>query len=71
MLKYEKGLECLQTGFGLEYFDNRGWGDLPTGTPLHAPVPAEELEVLQLDLYTHGGSTGDVVPKESASRRVH
>lgn len=71
MLKYEKGLECLQTGFGLEYFDNRGWGDLPTGTPLHAPVPAEELEVLQLDLYTHGGSTGRVAPKESASRRVH
>ncbi|MCG8604185.1 hypothetical protein MJD09_04185, partial [bacterium] len=65
MLKYEKGIECLQTGFGLEYFDNRGWGDLVSGTPLHSPVPAAELEVLQLNLYSHGGTQGLVAPKRS------
>lgn len=63
MLKYEKHLECLMTGAGLEFFDNRGWGDLVTGTPLHMPVPARELEVLQLDIYSHGGDQGDVAPK--------
>lgn len=62
MLKYEKGIECLQTGFGLEYFDNRGWGDLVVNTPLHAPLPAEELEVLQLKLYTFGGGGDGSAP---------
>lgn len=78
MLKYEKGIECVQTGFGIDYFDNRGWGDLVAGTPEHAPIPAEELEVLQLPLYTFGGG-GDGsapgnprIPKESSRNlRTH
>jgi hypothetical protein len=55
MLKYEKHLEVLMTGVGLEYFDNRGWGDLVTNTPIHWPIPAKELLVLQKELYTFGG----------------
>lgn len=77
MLKYEKGIECVQTGFGIDFFDNRGWGDLVAGTPVEAPIPAEELEVLQLELYTFGGLGGNSsapgnprIPKESA-RIVH
>ncbi|NIR52084.1 hypothetical protein GWO43_26190 [candidate division KSB1 bacterium] len=66
MLKYEKHLECLMTGAGLEYFDNRGWGDLVTDTPLHAPVPAEELEVLRESVYTFGGGGPGSAPKLSA-----
>ncbi len=55
-LKYEKGLEVVATGAGITYFDNRGWGDLQTGTILHFPVPAKELQVLQLAVYTFGGA---------------
>ncbi len=63
ILKYEKQIECLQTGAGLEYFDNRGWGDLVTNTPIHAPVPAKELEILQVPTYTFGGGGEGSAPK--------
>jgi hypothetical protein len=29
--------------------------ELPSGTPLHFPIPAKELEVALLDKYTFGG----------------
>jgi hypothetical protein len=54
-LKREKRRELFMTAFGGWYFDSRGWGDLPAGTFLHYPVPAAELEVRQLPLYTFGG----------------
>ncbi|MFQ5674285.1 MAG: hypothetical protein ACE5G1_00180 [bacterium] len=63
MLKYDKQLECLQTGAGLEYFDNRGWGDLVTDTPIHWPIPAQELETLQQQIYTFGGGGDGSAPK--------
>ncbi|MFB0516640.1 MAG: hypothetical protein ACETWG_08550, partial [Candidatus Neomarinimicrobiota bacterium] len=69
-LKYEKGIETFARQVGLFYFDRRGWGDLVTGTPLHFPVPAKELEVGQLPLYTHGGTTGDYAPKRIPTTRV-
>ena len=41
------------------YFDGRGWGDLYQGTPLHFPVPCQELQVLQiLPCATFGGPGG-------------
>lgn len=55
-LKWEKRREFFSTVYGGWYFDSRGWGDLPQGTFLHYPVPAKELEVRQLPLYTFGGS---------------
>jgi hypothetical protein len=63
MLKYEKHLECLMTGVGLEYFDNRGWGDLVNNTPIQAPIPAKELNVLQQEVYTFGGGGPGSAPK--------
>jgi len=54
-LKYERGLECLGTGAGLEFFDRRGWNELVTGSPLHFPVPAKELQVTGQGVYTFGG----------------
>ncbi|MCG8607399.1 hypothetical protein MJD09_20760 [bacterium] len=65
MLKYDKHLETLQTGSGLEFFDNRGWGDLVTNTPLHHPVPAAELEVLLTPSYTFGGGGEASAPKRA------
>ena len=58
MLKWEKRMENYEYGYGVWFFDSRGWGDLYKGTPIHFPVPARELQVLGLPLYTFGG-TGD------------
>ena len=64
-LAYEKHLETWNTNSGGGYFDRRRWGNpsptsthhlgLVEGTPIHYPVPGEELEVLQLPTYTFGG----------------
>jgi hypothetical protein len=54
-LKWEKRMIMFMTVYGGFYFDSRGWGDLPRNTYLHYPVPARELEVRQLPLYTFGG----------------
>ena len=54
-LKWEKRRDMFSTVYGGWYFDSRGWGDLPEGTYLHYPVPAKELQVRQLPLYTFGG----------------
>ena len=55
MLKWEKRMESYQYGFGMWYFDSRGWGDLYRGTFLHFPVPARELQRLGMPTYTFGG----------------
>lgn len=54
-LKWEKRLENWMTVYGGWFFDSRGWGDLAENTYLHYPVPARELEVRGLPLYTFGG----------------
>ena len=64
-LKYEKGVECLGTGSGLEFFDRRGWNELVTGTALHFPVPAKELQVTNQGIYTFGGGGPGSAPKRS------
>ncbi len=66
ILQYEKHIECLGTLPGLEYFDRRGFGTLLSLTLLHFPVPALDLETLQLGLYSHGGGVGNSAPK-----RIH
>jgi hypothetical protein len=54
-MKWEKRLETQFTAYGSWYFDSRGWGDLPEGTPLEFPVPYQELDARVLPLYTLGG----------------
>jgi hypothetical protein len=54
-LKHEKRMEVYLTGMGVAYYDDRGWGDLLTGTAIHFPIPAQELMVLQQEIYTFGG----------------
>ncbi len=54
-LHWEKWVETYHTGMGTEFTDARGWGWLVKGTVLHLPVPAKELQVLQLPVYTFGG----------------
>ena len=52
---YEKSMELLFESGGLDYFDQRGFGTLRVGTPLHMPVIAEEMEALKLEVYSFGG----------------
>lgn len=57
-LKWEKRMETAYTVYGAWYFDSRGWGDLPEGTPLSWPVPYQELDARLLPIYTLGGVGG-------------
>jgi len=61
-LKYEKRIELYHTSFGMEFFDDRGWGDLVEGTLLHLPIPGSELLLLLEEIYTFGGSAGGAAP---------
>lgn len=55
-LYYEHVIELMNTN-GLEFFDGRRFEKIQTGTVRHLPVPAKELEVLALPIYTFGGPT--------------
>jgi hypothetical protein len=61
-LKYEKRIDLFHYGPGTEFFDDRGWGDLVSGTPLELPVPGGELEIILEEIYTFGGSAGNAAP---------
>ena len=52
---YERDVELIQTGFGLSFFDMRRRNMMQPGSLLHFPIPAKELMVMQLPLYTFGG----------------
>ena len=52
---YERDIELIQTGFGIAFFDMRRRDMLQPGTMLHFPIPAKELMVMQMPLYTFGG----------------
>ncbi len=58
MLQYEYLIETQMTGGGQAFYTRRGWDDLVEGTPLHFPVPGQELETLSLEIYTFGGEGG-------------
>jgi hypothetical protein len=55
-LMYEKRIDLFPTEAIIAFVDQRGWGRLLTGTPLHFPVHGRELETLGLPYYTLGGS---------------
>lgn len=57
--KYEKRLEVYGYGMGVEYFDDRGWGDLVQYSWTQLPIPGAELEILLMDIYTFGGPGGN------------
>jgi hypothetical protein len=63
VLKYEKRMETWHYEYGTEFFDDRGWGDLVSNTPIHFPVPGSELDVLLLEIYTFGGGGEGSAPK--------
>jgi hypothetical protein len=54
-MKWEKRMEVAYNFMGAWYFDSRGWGDLVANTPLHYPVPYQEMDARQLPFYNLGG----------------
>ena len=66
-LKYEKRIENYHYGSGSEYMDDRGWGDLESGTFLEIPVPGSELLLLLMDIYSFGGNIGGGAPVSAAN----
>lgn len=50
-MKYEKRIETMMTGYAISFTDNRGWGDMITGTPLQWPVPYQEMQARQQAYY--------------------
>lgn len=54
-MKWEKRIEMAFTTYGGWYFDSRGWGDLPEGTPVSWPVPYQELDARAKPIYDLGG----------------
>lgn len=52
---YERALEIIYTGVGIEFCDMRRRDMLQIGTPLHFPVPGAHLEIYSIPNYTFGG----------------
>ncbi|HVS60255.1 MAG TPA: hypothetical protein VHE82_06150 [Gemmatimonadaceae bacterium] len=57
-MKWEKRMETIMTHLGAWFIDSRGWGDLPEGTPLHFPVPFQEMDARAKPAYNLGGVGG-------------
>jgi hypothetical protein len=51
-MKWEKRMEIAFLYPGGWYFEGRGWGDLPVGTPIHFPVPFRELDARARPIYS-------------------
>jgi len=52
---YERDIELIMTGFGIAFFDMRRRDMLQKGTLLHFPIPAKQLMLMQMPIYTFGG----------------
>lgn len=55
-LYYERDIELMRTGFGISFYDMRRRSALQQGTPLHFPIPADELTTIKEAIYTFGGN---------------
>ena len=58
-IDYERDVELLNTN-GFDHFRRRHVDGLQAGTVRHLPIPAKELETLQLPIYTFGGTGPDM-----------
>jgi hypothetical protein len=56
-LKWEKRLETENTHWMAWFIDSRGWGDLPTDTPLYWATPFSDLQVRGKTVYGIGGTS--------------
>lgn len=61
-LIYEKRIELAFMSQGNAYYDGRGFGVLRTGRAIHSPIPAEDLQLLRIPVYSFGGSGAGSAP---------
>lgn len=61
-LRYEKRIEGMAVDAAVSFTDARGWQALVVDTPLHYPMPGNELELMGLPVYTTGGGQMDGAP---------
>lgn len=57
-IHYERMVELMLSGMGIQYFQMRKENKLQPGTILHFPIPGSQLDVMQMDYYTFGAGTG-------------
>lgn len=57
-IHYERMVELFLSGFGVEYFEMRKSDLLQKGSILHFPIPGSQLQVMEMDYYTFGNTTG-------------
>ena len=55
---HERNVELMCSGVGVEFFTMRKADKLQPGTPLHLPIPGQQLEVNVMDYYTFGPDKG-------------
>ena len=55
---YEKRIETFGLHGVIPWADGRGWGCLLAGTLTELPIPARQLDLLELPNYSFGGSPG-------------
>jgi hypothetical protein len=58
-IHYERRIELYGVDGMRAWVDNRGFGWLREGNPIHFPVPGRELEALGVPIYTYGGVGGN------------
>lgn len=62
-MKYEKRMELAFNRLGAWFFDSRGWEDLIVDTPIHYPVPVDELDARLKPYYNMGGGGPGSAPR--------
>ncbi|CAN5759669.1 hypothetical protein BH23GEM3_BH23GEM3_00350 [soil metagenome] len=67
-LRYEKRMEMIGVDAGVAHWDARGWGALVEGTPIHYPMPGNELALLRMQMYTTGGGQTGSAPTPDPER---
>jgi hypothetical protein len=67
-LRYEKKMEMIGVDGGVSWWDARRWGALAENTPLHFPMPGNELELMDWEMYTFGGGLAGSAPPRNAEQ---
>jgi len=55
---HERNVELFCSGLGIEFFTMRKADKLQYGTPLHLPIPGQQLDVNLMEYYTFGKDQG-------------
>lgn len=57
-IHYERMVELMLSGMGVQFFQMRKENLLQSGTVLHFPIPGSQLDVMQMEYYTFGPGLG-------------